>query len=125
MIFKAIDNMGSEALITDDFKKKFKKQLQVSNSCEDFYFGSGNKIDLLIGARTCENIVKIASPKDFGYSDSPTSPNIKLAKISIFPDNQVMVMGSLGIFKKIIDSSPAGKIDLTDIKLLRPKKISY
>ena len=97
MVFKAIDDMGSEALLTDDFKDEFKKQLEVSKSCEDFYFGSGNKIDLLIGARTCENIIKIASPKEFGYSDPPTSPNIKLAKISIFPDNKLMVMGSLGI----------------------------
>ena len=66
--------------------------------------------------------MKIASPGEFGYTDPATSPNIKLAKISIFPDTKLMVMGSLGIFKKIINSSPLEKIDIPSIKLVRPKK---
>ena len=42
MIFKAIDDMGREALITEEFKIEFKKQLKISQACEDFYFGEGN-----------------------------------------------------------------------------------
>ena len=123
MVFKAIDDMGREALIPEKFKIEFKKQLKISQACEDFYFGEGNKKDLLIGARTCENIVKIASPSEFGYSDSLTSPNIKLAEISTYPNSKLMIMGSLGIHKKVLSPTTPKKVDLPKIKLIKPKKI--
>ena len=122
MIFKSIQDMGREAHVPEKFKIEFKKQLKLLQACEDFYFGEGNRIDLLIGARTCENIIKIASPSEFGYSDPLTSPNIKLAEISTYPNSRLMVMGSLGIFRKLLDQETPKKVDLPKIKLIKPKK---
>ena len=124
MVFKGIQDMGREAHVPEKFKIEFKKQLRVSQACEDFYFGEGNRIDLLIGARTCENITKIAAPSEFGYHDPLTSPNIRLAEISTYPNSRLMVMGSLGIFRKILDQEIRKKVDLPRIKLIMPKKRS-
>ena len=64
---KAVDTMGVETNTSPYFEEELFRQLGGSKKDSKIYFTKGRKIDLLLGARNCGHIIKIAPPSEFGF----------------------------------------------------------